>query len=50
MLGGSVAKMLGRSLRVSNAKLRNATGWAPRDHNTREGLARIVNGGAPSTA
>ena len=50
MLGGSVAKMLGRSLRVSNAKLRNATSWAPRDHSAREGLARIVNGGAPTTA
>lgn len=50
LLGGSVAKMVGRSLRVSNAKLRQATKWAPRDHSVREGLARIVGGGNLSAA
>ena len=29
-LGGSIAELLSRSLRISNRKLRQETGWAPR--------------------
>ena len=36
-LTGSVGDMLSRSLRVSNAKLREATGWAPCYPSAREG-------------
>ena len=42
-LGGAVGATLARSLRISNRKLREATGWAPRDRTVLEGLAGIVN-------
>jgi len=38
--------LLTRSLRVSNAKLRRETGWAPRYRSAREGL--IATAGALS--
>ena len=36
-LGGSLGETLARSLRISNGKLREATGWAPRYPSVREG-------------
>lgn len=41
-LGGSLGETLARSLRVSNAKLKGATGWTPSVPNVEEGLRRIV--------
>lgn len=40
-LGGSTMELLGRSLRISNAKLRGVTGWAPRSPSVREGWRAI---------
>jgi nucleoside-diphosphate-sugar epimerase len=40
-LAGPVGKMLARSLRISNMKLRNA-GWAPRYRSVREGFRATV--------
>jgi nucleoside-diphosphate-sugar epimerase len=40
-LGGSTMALLGRSQRISNAKLRDATGWAPRWPSVREGWRAI---------
>jgi nucleoside-diphosphate-sugar epimerase len=40
-LAGPVGKMLARSLRISNMKLRNA-GWAPKYRSVREGFAATV--------
>jgi nucleoside-diphosphate-sugar epimerase len=37
-LFGSVGELMARSLRLSNRKLRNATGWVPRYPSVREGL------------
>lgn len=37
-IGGSSMELFARSLRMSNAKLRSATGWAPRWRSAREGL------------
>jgi len=37
-LGGSVARALTRSLRISNRKLRDASGWTPRYRSVREGF------------
>ena len=41
-LGGSLGETLARSLRVSNAKLRGATGWTPAVPNVEDGLRRVV--------
>ena len=41
-LGGSQTALLARSQRMSNAKLKRATGWAPRWRSAREGLAAAV--------
>ncbi|HEY7472883.1 MAG TPA: NAD(P)H-binding protein [Gemmatimonadota bacterium] len=41
-LGGSLGEMLSRSLRISNRKLRAATGWAPIYPSVREGWPAIV--------
>jgi nucleoside-diphosphate-sugar epimerase len=40
-LAGSVAKALGRSQRISNARLRS-TGWAPKQRSIREGLPAVI--------
>lgn len=42
-LGGSTMELLSRSVRMSNAKLRSATGWAPRYPSVREGWAAFVS-------
>ena len=41
-LGGSVGRLLARSLRVSNRKLRGASAWAPRYPTVREGFPAAV--------
>jgi 2-alkyl-3-oxoalkanoate reductase len=41
-LGGSVGEMLVRSLRISNRKLRNASGWAPRYRTTLDGFEAVI--------
>ena len=41
-LGGEKASVLARSQRVSNARLRQATGWAPRYRSVREGWPMVV--------
>ena len=41
-LGGSMSEMLGRSLRISNRKLRRATGWTPRYPSVREGWPAVA--------
>jgi 2-alkyl-3-oxoalkanoate reductase len=41
-LGGSTMELIGRSQRVSNAKLRRATGWSPRWPSVREGWRAIA--------
>ena len=41
-LGGSLGETLARSLRVSNAKLRGATGWTPAVPNVEDGLRRVA--------
>ena len=41
-LGGSLGETLARSLRVSNAKLRGATGWTPSVPNVEDGLRRVA--------
>jgi nucleoside-diphosphate-sugar epimerase len=40
-LGGSTFELLSRSQRMSNRKLRDATGWAPRYPSVREGFAAL---------
>jgi nucleoside-diphosphate-sugar epimerase len=47
---GSLGEMLSRSLRVSNRKLRSASGWAPQNASVREAWAMVVRGDRPSTA
>jgi nucleoside-diphosphate-sugar epimerase len=42
ILGGSLARLLSRSLRVSNRKLRDASSWAPRYPSVREGFPAAV--------
>jgi 2-alkyl-3-oxoalkanoate reductase len=42
-LAGSIGEMLSRSLRVSNAKLRGAAGWAPKYRSLREGLGSFLS-------
>jgi len=39
---GSVGRLLARSQRISNRRLRRAAGWAPRDRGVREGWARTL--------
>jgi hypothetical protein len=39
---GSLGEMLARSLRISNRKLRDRCGWAPRYPSMREGWPAIV--------
>jgi nucleoside-diphosphate-sugar epimerase len=41
-LGGSLTELLSRSLRISNRKLRDETGWAPRYPSVREGWPAVV--------
>ncbi len=40
--GGSLMAMLSRSERIANARLKAATGWAPRWSSAREGLPAAV--------
>ena len=42
VFGGVLGPTIARSLRVSNQKLRQATGWAPRYSTTLEGIAGIL--------
>ncbi len=51
-LGGGLVELLSRSLRLSNAKLRAASGWAPRWRSVREGLPEAIRqlGLAPAPA
>jgi nucleoside-diphosphate-sugar epimerase len=42
-LGGSVGETVARSLRISNRKLKGASGWAPRYPTALDGLAAIVS-------
>jgi len=44
IVGGEAAALLMRSQRVSNRKLRSATGWAPRFSSARTGWADVVAG------
>ena len=46
-LAGSLGRMLSRSLRISNAKLRATTGWAPRYRSVREGFPAVVGAFPP---
>jgi nucleoside-diphosphate-sugar epimerase len=41
-LGGSIMELLTRSLRISNRKLREETGWAPAFRSVREGWPAVV--------
>jgi hypothetical protein len=41
-LGGVLGETFARSLRVSNRKLRGASGWAPRFPTTLDGFAAIT--------
>ncbi len=45
-LGGSVAGAIGRSLRISNRKLRGASEWTPRYPSTLDGLEAVMVGNA----
>jgi nucleoside-diphosphate-sugar epimerase len=42
-LAGSLGRTLSRSLRLSNGKLRAASGWAPRHPSAREGLRAVAS-------
>jgi nucleoside-diphosphate-sugar epimerase len=49
-LGGDTLELLSRSQRMTNAKLREASGWAPRWRSAREGIPAAVEalgGGSP---
>ena len=41
-LGGKTTELLSRSQRMSNAKLKSATGWAPRWRSAREGIPAAI--------
>ncbi|HEX2219958.1 MAG TPA: NAD(P)-dependent oxidoreductase [Gemmatimonadales bacterium] len=41
-LGGSLAELMSRSLRISNRKFRQETGWAPRFPSVRDGWPAVV--------
>jgi hypothetical protein len=43
-LFGSLGEMLARSLRISNQKLRAASGWAPRDASVHRGWHAVETG------
>jgi nucleoside-diphosphate-sugar epimerase len=45
-LAGSVGETIGRSLRISNRKLRDASGWVPRYSTTLDGLAAVITASA----
>jgi len=45
-LGGAVGRTMARSLRISNAKFRNASGWSPRYRTALEGLGGIIDAGS----
>lgn len=49
-LMGSLGKLLARSQRVSNRRLRDATGWAPRVPNAREGFRALADGHTTTTS
>jgi nucleoside-diphosphate-sugar epimerase len=42
LLGGSVTQTLGRSLRISNRKLRSLSGWAPRYRSALDGFEAVI--------
>jgi 2-alkyl-3-oxoalkanoate reductase len=44
MLGGGIGETVARSLRVSNRKLREASGWGPRWRSGREGWRAAASG------
>jgi nucleoside-diphosphate-sugar epimerase len=46
-LAGSIGEMVSRSLRVSNARLREATGWAPKYPNAQVGWGAVVLSSGP---
>ena len=48
--GGSKTDFYGRSLRVSNKKFKEATGWKPRYPSVREGWPAVVSGGGSPAA
>jgi nucleoside-diphosphate-sugar epimerase len=49
-LGGSTFELLSRSQRMSNRKLRDATGWAPCSASVRQGLVEAVRPSADDRA
>jgi hypothetical protein len=44
VLFGSAGRLLARSLRISNRKLREASGWSPRYPSARDGWKDVVQG------
>lgn len=46
---GTVGELLSRSVRISNRKLRSASGWAPAAASVREGWPRVIAGTARVT-
>jgi nucleoside-diphosphate-sugar epimerase len=48
-VGGSVARTLARSLRISNRKFREASGWIPRYPTPLHGLAAVLKSAPPFT-
>ncbi len=44
LVAGPAAEVFGRSLRISNRRFREATGWAPEVRNAVEGMARVGAG------
>lgn len=46
-LGGSLGELMSRSLRISNRKLKEASGWSPSYPSVREGLPATVRGMDP---
>jgi nucleoside-diphosphate-sugar epimerase len=49
-LGGSLGETIARSLRLSNRKLRTASGWAPRHPSAREGWRAAYEAMASATS
>jgi 2-alkyl-3-oxoalkanoate reductase len=41
-LGGSTMELFSRSLRISNRRLREETGWTPRYPSVREGWPAVI--------
>lgn len=50
MITGPAAEAFTRSLRISNRRFREATGWAPEVRNAVEGLARVSTENPPAPA